>query len=76
MKKYPRIDGYYKKPDPDMDGKDNYGKPCVVCMMNTRGQKWLRVSYMRGEDETLYVCARHWKTPDNELLNAIQESHS
>jgi len=70
ISKYPSIHGAYKKPDATNDGRDNYGKPCAICGTSTRGQKWIRVSYMRGEDETVYICAKHWGAPADTILAA------
>ena len=77
-KSYPRIEGHRRKPDPDKDGDDNYGKPCIFCGTSTCGEKWLQISYMRGEDETVRVCAEDWNAPDEMVIDTIreQESHS
>jgi len=69
-KKYPLISGSRRRPDGDRDGKKNYGKPCVICGKGTRGEKWIQVSYFRGEDELAKVCAEHWKEPDNDIIAA------
>jgi len=79
MKKYPRINGYRRKPDSDMEVHvikrhiSNYGKPCVVCGKMTIGEKWVEVSYMRGEDETARVCSEHWDTPNDEILKIYHD---
>ena len=72
-KKYPRIQGSRRRPDKDKDGSKNYGKPCVVCGKGTCGEKWEQVSWFRGEDETIRVCAEHWKMPDDEIIKAAEE---
>ena len=70
-KEYPRIQGHRRKPDPTRDGGKNYGKPCVVCGKGTCGEKWVQWSYMRGEDETVRVCAEHWKCSDDEIIEKL-----
>lgn len=67
---YPVIHGHRRKPDPVKDGAINYGKPCVVCDKNTCGEKWIRLSPMRGEDETIRVCYEHWNLPDEQIMMA------
>ncbi len=67
-KNYPRIVGHRRKPHADRDGGKNYGKPCVICGIGTCGEKWVQVSYMRGEDETARVCAEHWKESDEFII--------
>lgn len=71
-KKYPLIDGYRRKPKKELDGGKNYGKPCVICGAGTCGEKWVQVSFMRGEDETVRVCAEHWNAQESEILEAFQ----
>ena len=79
MKKYPRINGYRRKPDADMENHVikrniiNYGKPCVICGKNTIGEKWVEVSYIRGEDETARVCAEHWGFPEDDILKVYHD---
>lgn len=73
-KKYPLISGSRRRPEITMDGKKNYGKPCVICGIGTCGEKWIQVSYMRGEDETARVCDEHWKEPDNKIIEAWENS--
>ena len=73
-KKYPLISGYRRKPDEKMDGTKNYGKPCVFCRTNTCGEKWVQFNYMRGEDETVRVCAEHWSMPDNQTISKMYEN--
>jgi len=68
--KYPKISGYRRKPKKENDGGKNYGKPCVFCTVGTVGEKWVQVSYMRGEDEIARVCADHWKAPSETILAA------
>ena len=75
-KTYPRIEGRRRLPKKDLDGSKNYGKPCVVCGVNTCGEKWVQYSYMRGEDETVRVCADHWKCSDDEIIKAMHEDKS
>ena len=75
-KKYPRISGTRRGPNKDRDGEKNYGKPCVVCGAGTCGEKWVQFSYMRGEDETVRVCAEHWKLPDSEIIEKMFEWHA
>jgi len=70
-RKYPRVEGYRRKPDAAKDGDKNYGKPCIFCGTSTVGEKWIQVSYMRGEDETVRVCAEDWLTPDDVVLDEI-----
>ncbi|HHL35191.1 MAG TPA: hypothetical protein ENJ30_12580 [Desulfobulbaceae bacterium] len=72
-KTYPRIVGYRRRPKADKDGGKGYGKPCVMCGKNTCGEKWVQYSYMRGDDETVRVCAEHWKVPDEEILHALEK---
>lgn len=67
-KKYPVVQGYRRKPKKEMDGSKGYGKPCIFCGAGTCGEKLVQVSYMRGEDETVRVCAEHWKIPDSEVI--------
>ncbi len=69
MAKYPRIGGIARKPKAHKDGLKNYGKPCVICGIGTAGEKFIQVSYMRGDDETVRVCAKHWKLPNNVILS-------
>ena len=69
-KDYPLIDGSRRRPDAKRDGTKNYGKPCVVCGTGTCGEKWVQVSWMRGDDELIKVCAEHWKLPETTLLKA------
>ena len=71
-KKYPNISRSLKNPNKERDGEKNYGKPCVMCRKSTIGQKWVQVSWFRGEDEIIRVCAEHWKTKDIELLEAVE----
>ena len=71
MKYYPLINGYRRKPNREMDGSKNYGKPCVICGVGTIGEKWVQVSFMRGEDETVRLCANHWKVKDEIVLNQL-----
>ena len=68
-KKYPNINGYRRKPVKERDGTKNYGKPCVMCGTGTCGEKWVQVSFMRGEDETVRVCFDHWKENDEVIIN-------
>ena len=75
-KNYPLIDGYRRKPNRNNDGMRNYGKPCVVCGKGTIGEKWVQVSYMRGEDETARVCAEHWNFSDEDILNVWEGSET
>ena len=75
-KKYPRIEGHRRTPNKDKDGGKNYGKPCVVCGISTCGEKWVQFSYMRGEDDTVRVCAEHWKLPDAEIIEKMYEWHA
>ena len=70
-KNYPLISGNRRKPNKDKDGSKNYGKPCVICGVGTCGEKWLQLSWMRGEDETIRVCAEHWKTNEALILENI-----
>lgn len=70
---YPKICGHRRKPNPKRDGGKNYGKPCARCEVNTIGEKWVQVSWMRGEDETIRVCAACWGTSDAELLKYFDE---
>ena len=67
-KKYPRIEGFRRKPDKNKDGTENYGKPCVICGIGTCGEKWLQGSYMRGDDEPIRVCAEHWNMRNEDIL--------
>lgn len=71
MKSYPRIEGYRRKPCKDKDGGKNYGKPCIFCGIGTCGEKWVQFSFMRGEDETIRVCADHWKESDEATINKM-----
>lgn len=73
-KNYPLISGSNRKPNKDKDGRKNYGKPCVVCGAGTCGEKWVEVSYMRGDDETVRVCADHWKTDENTIIEKYIDS--
>jgi hypothetical protein len=75
-KKYPRIEGHRRKPNPERDGSKNYGKPCVICGTGTCGEKWVQFTYMRGEDETVRVCSEHWKAPDDVLIQKMHEFYS
>ena len=72
--KYPRIQGYRRKPVKEKDGGTNYGKPCVICGIGTCGEKWVQVSFMRGDDELIRVCAEDWKVPDEILIHASGRS--
>jgi len=67
MKNYPLIDEFRRRPNKKFDGSKNYGKPCVICGTGTIGEMWGQVSFMRGDDETVRVCAEHWKT-DHETI--------
>jgi len=69
MKRYPRINGYRRKPVKALDGSNNYGLPCIVCGIGTVGEKWVQYTYMRGEDETVRVCADDWNTADDLILS-------
>ena len=69
-KNYPIISGYRRKPKKDLDGSKNYGKPCVFCGKGTCGELWVQTSYMRGEDETIRVCADDWGRPNDEAIKA------
>ena len=73
-KSYPCIDGHRRKPDAERDGEKNYGKPCVVCGKGTCGEKWVQVSWMRGDDELIRVCHEHWKVLGTAVLKLIRES--
>jgi hypothetical protein len=77
-KKYPRIEGYRRKPHIESEGNTGQGNPCEICGLYTSGQKWYRGSYMRGDDEIVYICSEHWKLSSDEILDAIseQQSHS
>jgi len=68
MREYPRIGNTRRKPVNDLDGSKNYGKPCVVCGTGTVGEKFVQVNWMRGEDETVRICADHWKAPDETII--------
>lgn len=72
-KQYPRIHGYRRKPDKEKDGSKNYGKPCIFCMTGTCGEKWVQCSFMRGEDETVRVCADHWTESDDATIARMFE---
>lgn len=69
--KYPRIDGYRRKPNAKREGTKNYGKPCVVCGTGTVGEKWVQFNYMRGDDECVRVCSKHWNLQDQKILDAF-----
>ena len=70
-KKYPRIEGYRRKPNAGMDGSKEYGKPCIFCGTGTVGEKWLQISYMRGDDETVRVCAEHWSESEQSIIDQL-----
>lgn len=70
-KHYPLMKGHRRKPNADMDGSKNYGKPCEVCGVGTAGEKWMQVSYMRGEDQTVRVCADDWNIDDKTLIEKV-----
>ncbi len=72
---YPLINGHRRRPNKDKDGGNNYGKPCVLCGTGTCGEKWIQVSYMRGQDETVRVCADHWKEPEDSIIDAYINPH-
>jgi len=72
-KNYPLISGYRKKPNKERDGGKNYGKPCIFCGTGTIGEKWVQVSFMRGEDESVRVCSEHWKIPGDETIKRMLE---
>ena len=73
-KNYPLIEGSRRRPDKEKDGGKNYGKPCVICGKGTCGEKWVQVSYMRGEDELARVCAEHWKEDEEKIIKFWMES--
>lgn len=75
-KNYPLISGYRRKPNKDKDGGKNYGKPCVICGAGTCGELWVQYSYMRGEDETVRVCADHWKIGNDLIIEKMFEQES
>ena len=72
-KNYPLINGWRRRPDKERDGSKNYGKSCIVCGTSTCGEKWVQFSFMRGEDETIRVCANHWKTDETTLIEKMYE---
>lgn len=74
-KAYPNICGSNRKPNKDLDGSINYGKPCVVCGTGTIGEKWVQFNYFRGEDELIRVCAAHWSEKDSFILQKMYESN-
>jgi len=67
---YPRIVESGRKPSAERDGGKQYGKPCVICGTGTVGAWWIQVNYFRGEDVEARVCARHWKSPKQEIIDA------
>jgi len=73
-KKYPLVSGYRRRPKKEMDGNKHYGKPCVFCGTGTCGEKWVQVSYMRGEDETVRVCADCWSSTGDEIIEAYKKA--
>jgi len=72
-KNYPLVNGHRRQPDKDRDGGKNYGKPCVVCGVGTCGEKWVQVSYMRGDDGTVRVCAKHWNMDARTIIEKMYE---
>jgi hypothetical protein len=70
-KTYPRIEGHRRKPDAKRDGSKNYGKPCVFCGKGTVGEKWVQFDWMRGNDETVRVCAEHWDEADDLVVEMM-----
>lgn len=60
MSKYPRITEHWRLPNKERDGRENYGKPCVVCGKNTAGGWHVQVDYMRGNDEVVRACCEHF----------------
>lgn len=75
-KEYPRIVGHRRTPNKERDGDKNYGKPCVVCLAGTCGEKWVQFSYMRGDDEAVRVCSAHWNWSDADIIEKMYEYHS
>jgi len=73
---YPRVKGHRKRPNYDLDGGKNYGKPCIFCGIGTVGEKWVQFSPMRGEDETVRVCAGHWKQPDEAVIKQMKREQA
>lgn len=68
---YPKLGETRRKPNKDRDGGKNYGKPCLICGVGTVGEKFVQVSWFRGEDETVRLCAEHWKSPKEVILNTF-----
>jgi len=72
-KDYPLISGSRRQPNADRDGGKEYGKPCIVCGIGTIGEKFVQISWFRGEDETVRVCADHWKLSDSVILKSMED---
>jgi hypothetical protein len=62
-KKYPAI-GCKKKP------RNAGGLPCIICGVQTTGKVDIEVSWFRGDDEQVRVCAEHQSKNDAAILKA------
>lgn len=56
-KGYPAVGDFKRRPKPKNDGIKGKGLPCIVCHTNTLGQRFIEVSWMRGDDECVRVCS-------------------
>lgn len=70
MVDYPRIVENGRRPNKERDGSKDYGKPCVICGTGTVGSKWIQVSWFRGDDEEVRLCAEHYKLPAPDIIKA------
>lgn len=59
--RYPRIES--------LPSKYGSNEPCVLCESKPTGRVWIQTTYMRGEDESEWVCAQCRKLTD--LLDRI-----
>lgn len=70
--KYPQIRDSYRKPR--KPGHKHYkdGVACVICGQRTVGAWWVQVNHMRGDDEIIRACDKHYKDKQA-LIDAWQQ---